>query len=211
MISAMDIPRRGDRNMRRTLKLGTGAGAVAAAVTMVAGVASPTSGAPHQAASPAAAVALVNKHITRAQAVRIAEAKVPHSRAIEVESDDLHDRAVWKVTLRTPHGRVIVDVDKRTGKATIVRRDGGGHGDAARATSLSAGRSARGSAAASGSADGSASWGGRDVRDNDGARHELGDRQDREQSDRDAARHDRGDRHDDGNDHRDGDHGDGDR
>jgi hypothetical protein len=191
--------------MHRTLKLGIGAGAVAAAVTMVAGVASATSGAPHQAVSHAAAVALVNNQITRAQAVRIAEALVPHSRAIEVQSDDLNDRAVWKVTLATPHGRVIVDVDKRTGKATIVGRGGSGRGDAARATTLSVGRSARGSAAASGSAGESASWAGRDVRDND-AQDELGDRQDRDHGDR----HDRGDRHDDGNDHRDGDNGDSD-
>src|SRR5215510_802899 len=127
-ISSMDIARRGDQNMRRTLKLGIGAGAAVAALTMAAGVASATSGAPHQAAGPVATAAVVNTHITRAQAVRIAEAKVPHSRAIEVESDDLHDRAVWKVTLRTPNGRVIVDVDKRTGKATVVRRDGSGHG-----------------------------------------------------------------------------------
>jgi hypothetical protein len=183
--------------MGRTLNLGIGAGAVAAAVTMVAGVASATSGAPRQAASHAAAVVLANKQITRAQAVRIAEAKVPNSRASEVESDDLNDHPVWKVTLRTPHGRVIVDVDKRTGKATIVRRDGG-HGDAAGAFSLTAGRSARGSAAASVSASGS----GRDVRGDDGARHELGDRQDRDHGDRQ--------RHDDGQDHRDGDHGDGD-
>jgi type II secretory pathway component PulJ len=125
----MDIARRGDRNMRRTLNLGIGVGAVAAAVTMVAGVASATSGAPHQAARHAAAVEMVNKHITRAQAVRIAEAKVPNSRAIEVESDDLHDHPVWKVTLRTPHGRVIVDVDKRTGTATIVRGDDGDRHD----------------------------------------------------------------------------------
>jgi len=196
--------------MRRTLKLGMGAGAAVAAVTMVAGVASATAGAPHRAAGPAAAVAVVNMHITKAQAVRIAETKVPHSRAIEVESDDLHDRAVWKVTLRTPTGRVIVDVDKRTGKATIVRRDGGGHRGAARATSLGAGHSARGSAAASGPAasgpaDESASSSGRDLRDNDRARHELADRQDRDHGDRDGARHDRGDRHEDGNDHRDGD------
>ena len=171
--------------MRRTLKLGMGAGAAVAAVTMVAGVASATAGAPHRAAGPAAAVAVVNMHITKAQAVRIAETKVPHSRAIEVESDDLHDRAVWKVTLRTPQGRVIVDVNKRTGQATIVGRDGGRRDDAARAASLSAGRSAAGV---------SASRADRDVRDDDGARHELGDRHD-----------DRGDRHDDGNHHRDGD------
>lgn len=116
---------------------------------------------------------------------------------------------MWKVTLRTPNGRVIVDVDKRTGKATIVRRDGGGHGDAARATALSAGSSARGSAAASGpgasgSTDESTSWAGRDVRDDDGDRHELGDRVDRDHGDR------HGDRHDDRHDGRD-DHGDGDR
>jgi len=182
----MDIARRGDQNMRRTLKLGIGAGAAVAAVTMAAGVASATSGAPHQAAGPVATAAVVNTHITRAQAVRIAEAKVPHSRAIEVESDDLHDRAVWKVTLRTPNGRVIVDVDKRTGKATVVRRDGSGHGDAARATTL--GASGHG---ASGSTDESTSWAGRDVRDDDGARHELGDR----------LNHDHGDRHDGRDDH----------
>ena len=188
--------------MHRTLKLGIGAGAVAAAVTMVAGVASATSGAPHQAASHAAAVALVNTQITRAQAVRIAEALVPHSRAIEVQSDDLNDHPVWKVTLQTPHGRVIVDVNKRTGKATIVGH--GGRGNAARATTLSTGRGAGASTAASGSGDESASSADRDVRDNDGARPELGDRQDRDHGDQ------RGDRHDDGNDHRDADQGDGD-
>src|ERR1700726_678238 len=106
--------------MRRTLTiagLGIGAGTLAVAATMAAGVASATPGPASQAAAPAAhaaAVVSVNKHITRAQAVRIAEAKVPHSRAIEVQSDDHHDRAVWKVTLATPHGRVVVDVDKRT-------------------------------------------------------------------------------------------------
>jgi uncharacterized membrane protein YkoI len=74
-------------------------------------------------------VSSVNRHITKAEARRIARAKVPHSRVIEVESDNLHDRAVWKVKLAAPHGRVVVDVDKRTGKATIVRRDGGGGHD----------------------------------------------------------------------------------
>src|SRR5262245_3686261 len=175
--------------MRRTLTLGIGARAGAAAITMVAGAASATSGAPHQAAGPAAAVALVNKHVTRAQAIRIAEAKVPHSRAIEVESDDLHDRAVWKVTLRTPNGRVIVDVDKRTGKATILR-GGGGDADAARAASLTTSRSA----ATSGSDDRPASWAGRDARDDDGARHELGDRHDDRNGHRDGHHHRGGDR-----------------
>ncbi len=147
--------------MRRMLNLGIGAGAVAAAVTLVAGVASAASGAAHQAVSPAAAAVLVNKHITKAQAVRIAEAKVPHSRAIEIESDDLNDRAVWKVTLAVPRGRAVVDVDKRTGTATIVRHggSGGGHDAAALATSLGTGR---------GGAAGAAARTGSDMRDRDG-------------------------------------------
>ncbi|HEY1319741.1 MAG TPA: PepSY domain-containing protein [Streptosporangiaceae bacterium] len=157
--------------MRRTLNIGLGVGAAALAVTMAAGVASATSGGQPAGGT---AIASVNKHITRAQAVRIAEAKVPHSKAIEVQSDDLHDRAVWKVTLRTPHGRVIVDVDKRTGKATIARRGGGGgHDDAVFASSPSNGTS------------------GRDGRD-DGARHDRGDDRGRHHGDhRDRDRHDR--------------------
>jgi hypothetical protein len=170
---------------------------------MAAGVASATSGA-HQQAS-GTAVASVNKHITRAQAKRIAEAKVPHSRAIEVQSDDLHDRAVWKVTLSTPHGRVVVDVDKRTGKATIVRHgNGGGHDDAVMATSLGTGSGAVSSS--------------RDARDRDGAREEdRGDRRDRDHGDRrdrdhgDRRGHDHRDRHDHdrGDDHGDHQRGDG--
>ncbi len=117
--------------MRRTLSIAIGAGAAAAAITMVAGVASAAPGAPHQATAPAVTATAVAKHVTKAQAVRIAEAKVPHSRAIEVQSDDLHDRAVWQVTLTTPHGRVVVDVGKRTGKAPIVRHGGSGGGHAA--------------------------------------------------------------------------------
>lgn len=163
--------------MRRTLNIGLGVGAAALAVTMAAGVAAATSGAGHHATG--TTIESVNKHITPAQAVRIAEAKVPHSKAIEVQSDDLHDRAVWKVTLRTPHGRVIVDVDKRTGKATIVRRGGGGgHDAAALASSLSSSRS------------------GSDARDNDGAgeehgeRHHHGDGRDRDHDGRHHDRHD---------------------
>jgi hypothetical protein len=77
-------------------------------------------------------VSVATAHVTRAQARHLARAAVPHSRVIEAESDDLHDRAVWKVQLATPHGRVVVDVDKRTGQVTIIRghRHGGhGHGD----------------------------------------------------------------------------------
>jgi len=112
--------------MRRTLNIGIVAGTVVAAVTMAAGVASAASGGHHQPAN--LTVVSVSKHITRAQAQGIAQAKVPHSRATEVESDDLHDHPVWKVTLTTRHGRAVVDVDKRTGKATIVSRNGSGGG-----------------------------------------------------------------------------------
>ncbi len=115
--------------MRKMASIGVGAAAVAMTLGTAAGVASASSS--HQATS--FTTVMVNKHITKAQAKKIAEAKVPHSRAIEVESDDLHDVPVWKVTLAVPHGRVIVDVNKRTGKATIIkhekRGDDGQRGD----------------------------------------------------------------------------------
>jgi uncharacterized membrane protein YkoI len=112
--------------MRSTLKFGIGMGTAAIIGLSSAGVAAAAASGP-QAPRSAAVVSAVNKHITRAEAKKIAKAKVPHSRVIEVESDDVHDRAVWKVKLATRHGRVIVDVDKKTGKATIVRHHGGGH------------------------------------------------------------------------------------
>ncbi len=114
--------------MRTKLNVGIGAVATAIFVTAAAGAAAAASGAHQQSAGPAVAVS-VNRHITKAQAQRIAVATVPHSRAIEIQSDDLHDRAVWKVTLATAHGRVVVDVDKRRGKATVVREDHGGRHD----------------------------------------------------------------------------------
>jgi uncharacterized membrane protein YkoI len=110
--------------MRKSLNVGIGLGTAAIIATMTAGVASAAASG-QQAAGSAAAVSSVSMHITRAQARHIALAKVPHSRVIEIESDDLQDRAVWKVQLATSHGRVTVDVDKRTGKATIVRHGGG--------------------------------------------------------------------------------------
>jgi len=121
--------------MRRTLTIGIGASAAALTIATAAGVAAAAS--TQQASSTSVTAASVNKHITAAQARRIAQTLVPHSRVVQVESDDLHDRPVWKVTLASPHGRVVVDVDKRTGRATIVRRGGSGHGDALAATRLS--------------------------------------------------------------------------
>jgi hypothetical protein len=172
-------------------KIGIGIGAATAAIALGVGASAAlaSSGAHQQAAGASAASA--QAHITQAQARQIAKAKVPDSRVIEVQSDDRHDRAVWKVTLATPHGRVIVDVDKRTGKATIVRRGSGGSDDGAGAMGLGSHRISAGTAgnrAAEDRADG---------RDRDDVREHRGDR------DR-YNRGDRGDRHD-GD--RDGDHG----
>jgi peptidase YpeB-like protein len=172
--------------VKRTLNAGIGAGALAIAITTGAGVASAVSS--HPAASQRqAAITAVNKHITRAQARRIAEAKVPGSRAIEVESDDLHDRAVWKVTLTTGHGRVVVDVDKRTGKATIVRSGGsGGHGDSATAASL-------GTAGAAVTSGGRRDGNGREDRGDDHGRHGRDGHGRHDRHDRDGGR-EQGDR-----------------
>ncbi len=174
--------------MRRTLNIGIAAGTAAIVGTLAAGVASAATGGHQQAASSAAAVASVNRHITRTQARQIAMAKVPHSRVIEIHSDDRHDRAVWEVELAAPRGRVVVDVDKRTGKAVIVRHGGGGHDDAIAASPIAS----LGSARPAGDDHGRDAFGddhGRDVRDHDAARDERGDRNDR------GDRHDRGGRH----------------
>jgi hypothetical protein len=168
--------------MRRKISIGIGAATAAIALGMGASAALATSGG-HQQADVAAAAS--HRHITKAQVRQIATAKVPHSRVTEVESDDRHDRAVWKVTLATPHGRVVVDVDKQTGKATIVRSGSGGHGDAADAAAL-------GSRGATGDDRGDAREDRADAREDRADAHEnRGDRHD------DGNRHDRDDRHDD--------------
>src|SRR5262245_34971613 len=113
--------------MRKAASVGIGLSTVAVVAAVSAGVATASTATPGQSASTAAASVAVH-HVTRARAAAIAKAKVPHSKVIEIESEEHHDRRVWQVQLSTPHGRVVVDVDKRTGKATIVRR-GGGHGD----------------------------------------------------------------------------------
>jgi Peptidase propeptide and YPEB domain len=166
--------------MRKGLSIGIGVATTALTVSMAAAVAA----APTGAAQASAATATVNRHITKAQARHIALAKVPHSRVIEIESDDLHNRPVWKVKLATRHGRVIVDVDKRTGKATIVR-DGGGHGDAAGATALGQGRTA---------GDDQAAGQRHEMRGDDARDRDARDRGDR--ADHDHGKHDRDHRHD---------------
>jgi hypothetical protein len=171
--------------MRKNIGIGIGAATAAIVLTTGAGAALAASGG-HQQAAGGTAVAAVNKHITKAQAARIAKAKVPHSRVIEIESDDLNNRPVWKVKLATPSGRVTVDVDKRTGKATIVPNDSSGHGNSASAMALSTQRSGSDSAR-----DGREDRGdvrGEDRRE-DRREHGRHDRDERRGHDQDSAAH----------------------
>jgi hypothetical protein len=171
--------------MRKNIGIGIGVATAAIALTTGACAASAASGG--QQAAGATTAAAVHKHITKAQAAQIAKAKVPHSRVIQVESDDLHNHPVWKVKLGTPHGRVIVDVNKNTGKATIVRN--GGHGDAAGAMPLSLQRSAGSDSARDAREDRGDVRGEdrrEDRREDRGERH---DRDDRRGHDRDGASH----------------------
>jgi Peptidase propeptide and YPEB domain len=167
--------------MRKKIVIGLGATTAVIALSTGVSAALAASAGPHQQARVTTAAA--HSKITRAQAAKIAKAKVPHSHVIEIESDDRHDRAVWKVKLGTPHGRVVVDVDKKTGKATIVKKSGpgdGGHGDGVGAMTLSAHRSGHDSA--------------RDARED---RHHQGDHDGRhhrgDDRDRDGRGHDGGD------------------
>jgi hypothetical protein len=194
--------------MRKAASIGIGAGA-AAIVAMSAGVATAATGGQQAGGSAAAAArASVNKHITRHQAAVIARAKVPHSKVIEIESDDLHDRAVWKVQLHTARGRVTVDVDKKTGHATIVRR-GGHHGPGDVRLGSRASTPATGASSTARADDR-----GRDARDEDAARDAAERRGDEA---RGAQARDRGDdhgrdgrhHHHDGRDHDRGDDGPG--
>jgi hypothetical protein len=170
--------------MRKTRNIGIGIGAAAIAATMAVGVASAATSTHAQAAAGSAtAVSAVNRHITKAQAEKIAMATVAHSKVHEIESDFRHDRAVWKVQLSTPRGRVIVDVSKKTGQATVLGRGGGGHDDAIAATAMAATAIARP---------------GSDARDNDTAEDRA-----EQQGDHD---NDLGERHGDPGDH--GEHGD---
>lgn len=115
--------------MRKTVKIGAGLTSAAIVASMAAGVVSASASGQHSAAAATTAISAASHHVTRAQARHLARGAVPHSRVIEVESEDLHHRVVWKVQLTTPHGRVVVDVDKRSGKVTILEHRRSGHDD----------------------------------------------------------------------------------
>ncbi len=172
--------------MRNKIVIGLGATTAVIALSTGVSAALAASAGPHQQARVTTAAAY--KKITKAQARQIALKKVPHSHVIEIESDDRHDRAVWKVTLATKHGRVIVDVDKKTGKATIVHRSGhgdGGHDDGTAAMALSGHRSSGHDSA-------------RDAREDrtEDRRDDRGDRRDHDGRRHHEGRHHHGDRHD---------------
>jgi hypothetical protein len=99
--------------MRKSVVIAIGAAAIVVAVVSgVAATAAPriTEGGgpvPSSSARPSVSVA---------DAKQIALAAVPGSTVIQVESDDVHDRPVWKVVLATPNGRVAVSIDAATGQ-----------------------------------------------------------------------------------------------
>jgi hypothetical protein len=184
--------------MRKKIVIGLGAATAVATLSMGVGAALAAPAGPLQGVH--TTIAAAHKKITRAEAKQIAKAKVPHSHVIEIESDDHHDRAVWKVTLGTPKGRVIVDVDKKTGKATIIHKSGGqgpgGHDNSVGAMALSDHRSSGHDSARDAREDRGEDRRddrGADRRDHDGRGHH-GDRHDHDGGhDHDGAGHDQGD------------------
>ncbi|HYU85937.1 MAG TPA: PepSY domain-containing protein [Kribbellaceae bacterium] len=109
------------------IRLGIGVGVLVAGTLAVGGVAAAASGPGHVASPPAAHVparVVADTTVTEAQAREIALKAVPDGKVIEIELDDLADRAGWKVTLWTVDGRVEVFVDATTGAVTLDRVDG---------------------------------------------------------------------------------------
>lgn len=182
--------------MRKKIVIGLGVTTAVAALSTGVGAALAAPAGLQQSVHTTSAAA--HTKITKAQAKQIAKAKVPHSHVIEIESDDLHDRAVWKVQLGTPKGRVVVDVDKKTGKATIVHKSGGhgpgggGHDNSIGALALTAHRSSGHDSARDAREDRGEDRRddrGADRRDHDGRHGHHGDRHDH-----DGSGHEGGDR-----------------
>src|SRR5262245_49706077 len=86
MLLVSVIEKRRQATVRKNIGIGIGAATAVIALASGAGAALAASGGQQQAVG-GTAVAAVNKHITKAQAARIAKAKVPHSHVIEIESD----------------------------------------------------------------------------------------------------------------------------
>jgi uncharacterized protein YpmB len=115
-------------------KLGIGIGALVVVTLAVSGVAAAAATGPASAKTAATAVvpssALTANTISEEQARQIAIEAMPGSRVVEIETDDRADRAVWKVTLSTANGRVIVLVDAVTGAVTFDQAAGNRDDDA---------------------------------------------------------------------------------
>jgi hypothetical protein len=59
---------------------------------------------------------LAGAHVSLDAAKQMALSVVPGGTVIQVESDDVHDRPVWKVIVAAPTGRVVVSIDAATGQ-----------------------------------------------------------------------------------------------
>jgi hypothetical protein len=110
--------------MRKALGIGIGATAVAALAMggiSVASASAPVRGDWAAVTAPTSKTSTATG-VNVAEARRLAEAAVPGGYGVQIESDDLADRPVWKVTVDGPAGRVTVLVDVASGAATVANR-----------------------------------------------------------------------------------------
>ncbi|MDT5023971.1 MAG: Peptidase propeptide and domain [Micromonosporaceae bacterium] len=99
--------------MRKSVVIAIGAAAIVVAV--VSGVAATAAPRITEGGSPVPSTS-AGPRVSVADAKQIALAAVPGSTVVQVESDDVQDRPVWKVVLATPNGRVAVSIDVATGQ-----------------------------------------------------------------------------------------------
>jgi hypothetical protein len=99
--------------MRKSVVIAIGAAAIVAAVA--SGVAATAAPRITESGGPAPSTT-AGPRVSAADAKQIALSAVPDSTVIQVESDDVRDRPVWKVILATPNGRVAVSIDAVTGQ-----------------------------------------------------------------------------------------------
>jgi uncharacterized membrane protein YkoI len=70
----------------------------------------------------ASTVTAATARITRRQAIRIAQRRVPGARVTEVEREWEHGRRVWKVELKKHHAEYRVYISTNTGKIVRFRQ-----------------------------------------------------------------------------------------
>jgi hypothetical protein len=99
--------------MRKSVVIAIGAAAIFVAVA--SGVAATAAPRIAEGGGPVPSTS-AGPRISVADAKQIALAAVPGGTVIQVESDDVHDRPVWKVVVATPNGRAAVSIDAATGQ-----------------------------------------------------------------------------------------------